>query len=29
MPRSARLSVVACVLLFISSLLGAQNKQQG
>ena len=26
MPRSARLSVVACVLLFISSLLGAQNK---
>jgi len=28
MPRSARLYVVACVLLFMSSLLGAQNKNK-
>ena len=28
MPRSARLSVVACVLLSISSLLWAQNKNK-
>jgi len=28
MPRSARLSVVACVLLFVSSMLGAQNKNK-
>jgi carboxypeptidase Q len=28
MPRSARLSVVACVLLFVSSLSGAQNKNK-